>query len=89
MEGHPAVFSIDLMLLHEVTSAQAFEALEERKIKVAYPHRLLATIDHSIPTRDNRHEIYDEAARAQVQASEKIAASMAFRFTTLIAAHRE
>ncbi|PWT94393.1 MAG: 3-isopropylmalate dehydratase large subunit [Candidatus Melainabacteria bacterium] len=67
-EGHPAVFAIDLMLLHEVTSAQAFENLAERKIPVADPQRLLATIDHSIPTRPNRHEIYDEAARAQVDA---------------------
>lgn len=66
VEGHPAVFAIDLMLLHEVTSAQAFAALEERAIKIANPERLLATIDHSIPTRDNRHEIYDEAAKIQV-----------------------
>jgi 3-isopropylmalate/(R)-2-methylmalate dehydratase large subunit len=67
-EGHPAVFAVDLMLLHEVTSAQAFEALAQRNLKVANPERLLATIDHSIPTRDNREEIYDEAARIQVEA---------------------
>jgi 3-isopropylmalate/(R)-2-methylmalate dehydratase large subunit len=68
MEGHPAVFSIDLMLLHEVTSAQAFASLEQRKLKVAYPERLMATIDHSTPTRANRQEIYDEEARKQVEA---------------------
>jgi 3-isopropylmalate/(R)-2-methylmalate dehydratase large subunit len=68
LEGHPAVFSIDLMLLHEVTSAQAFQEMEKRGIKIHDPSRLLATIDHSIPTRDNRWEIYDEAAKAQVEA---------------------
>jgi len=66
-EGHPAIFAIDLMLLHEVTSAQAFQTIEARGLKVANPERLLATIDHSIPTRQNRWEIYDEAARAQVE----------------------
>lgn len=66
-EGHPAVFAIDLMLVHEVTSAQAFQTIDARGIKVAYPDRLLATIDHSTPTRPNRWEIYDEAARSQVE----------------------
>lgn len=65
-EGHPAVFAIDLMLLHEVTSAQAFQTIESRGFKVADPASLLATIDHSIPTRKNRYEIYDEAAKTQV-----------------------
>lgn len=66
--GHPAIFAIDLMLLHEVTSAQAFQEIDKRGIKVADPSRVVATIDHSIPTRDNRWEIYDEAARTQVNA---------------------
>jgi len=68
LEGHPAIFAIDLMLLHEVTSAQAFQTLEEKQLTVFDPNRLLATIDHSIPTRTNRWEIYDKAARAQVDA---------------------
>lgn len=68
LEGHPAVFAIDLMLLHEVTSAQAFQTLEAKGLPLADPKRLLATIDHSIPTRQNRWEIYDESARAQVEA---------------------
>ena len=67
LDGHPAVFAIDMMLLHEVTSAQAFQTLEEKGLKVFAPETLLATIDHSIPTRQNRHEIYDEAARVQVE----------------------
>lgn len=67
VEGHPNVFAIDLMLLHEVTSAQAFQLIESRNIEVFDPSRLLATIDHSTPTRQNRWEIYDEAARTQVE----------------------
>jgi 3-isopropylmalate/(R)-2-methylmalate dehydratase large subunit len=67
IEGHPAVFAVDLMLIHEVTSAQAFKTLEEKSLPVFDPSRLLATIDHSIPTRPNRWEIFDEAAAKQVE----------------------
>ncbi|MCB0330151.1 MAG: 3-isopropylmalate dehydratase large subunit, partial [Bdellovibrionales bacterium] len=66
-EGHPAIFAIDLMLLHEVTSAQAFQLLEERGLAPADTGRLLATVDHSIPTRKNRFQIFDEAAKNQVE----------------------
>lgn len=64
---HPAVFSIDKMLLHEVTSAQAFDELRQRNLKVRYPERMIATIDHSIPTDKNRHFIVDNSARMQVE----------------------
>lgn len=65
-EQHPAIFAIDLTLLHEVTSAQAFQTLKDRQLSVRYPQQCLATIDHSIPTRKNRHEIFDVAAKRQV-----------------------
>ena len=68
VEGHPAVFAIDLVLLHEVTSAQAFLTLEEKGLRAFDPGRCLGTIDHSIPTRKNRHEIFDQAAKRQVEA---------------------
>lgn len=67
-EGHPAVFAIDLILLHEVTSVQAFRMLEEKGLAPFDRGRCLATIDHSIPTRKNRLEIYDDTAKAQVEA---------------------
>jgi 3-isopropylmalate/(R)-2-methylmalate dehydratase large subunit len=67
LDGHPAVLAIDMMLLHEVTSAQAFQTLEDKGLTVFDSAALLATIDHSIPTRQNRYEIYDEAARIQVE----------------------
>lgn len=70
-EGHPAVFAIDLILLHEVTSAQAFDMLRERKIQAFDISRCLATLDHSIPTRSNRLQIFDASARNQVETHRK------------------
>ncbi|MEM7204476.1 MAG: 3-isopropylmalate dehydratase large subunit [Planctomycetota bacterium] len=49
-EGHPAVLYVDLHLLHEVTSPQAFAALTERGLPVRCPKRALATLDHATPT---------------------------------------
>ena len=52
-ENNPATLYIDLHLIHEVTSPQAFTELETRGLKVRRPDRTLATIDHSTPTRIN------------------------------------
>ncbi|MEM7081195.1 MAG: 3-isopropylmalate dehydratase large subunit [Pseudomonadota bacterium] len=52
-EDHPAVLYIDLHLIHEVTSPQAFSMLRERGLRVRRPDRTLATPDHSTPTRAN------------------------------------
>jgi 3-isopropylmalate/(R)-2-methylmalate dehydratase large subunit len=46
----PAVLYVDLHLVHEVTSPQAFTVLRERGLKVRRPERTLATLDHSTPT---------------------------------------
>jgi 3-isopropylmalate/(R)-2-methylmalate dehydratase large subunit len=67
----PAVLYIDLHLLHEVTSPQAFTALRERGLEVRCPGRTLATVDHSVPT-DAAHWAaglvdMDQAARHQVR----------------------
>lgn len=64
---HPAVFAIDRMLLHEVTSAQAFDLLRRKGLSVYRPERCLATIDHSIPTSTDRQTIRDQQARKQVE----------------------
>jgi 3-isopropylmalate/(R)-2-methylmalate dehydratase large subunit len=66
-KNHPAILAIDFCLVHEVTSAQAFDTLRERQLAILDTNRLLATVDHSIPTRKNRHEIFDQSAKAQVQ----------------------
>ena len=51
--ANPATLYIDLHLIHEVTSPQAFTELKERGLEVRRPDRTLATIDHSTPTRVN------------------------------------
>jgi 3-isopropylmalate/(R)-2-methylmalate dehydratase large subunit len=50
----PAVLYIDLHLIHEVTSPQAFSVLRERGVSVRRPDRTLATMDHSTPTRTSQ-----------------------------------
>lgn len=67
----PAMLYIDLHLVHEVTSPQAFSVLAERGLKVRRPDRTLATIDHSTPTLDfapgETPPYATEAARRQVE----------------------
>ncbi len=72
--GVPDILTIDFMLLHEVTSIQAFDLLKVRQIPLYDKSRLVATLDHSIPTRKNRLEIYDDAARTQVETLRKVCA---------------
>lgn len=63
----PAVLYIDLHLVHEVTSPQAFQGLRERGIKVRRPDHTQATMDHSIPTTDRTLPIVDPIAAKQVE----------------------
>jgi 3-isopropylmalate/(R)-2-methylmalate dehydratase large subunit len=65
--GSPAVIYIDLHLVHEVTSPQAFQGLRDRGLKVRRPDRTLATMDHSIPTTDRSLPIVDRIAAKQVE----------------------
>ncbi len=65
--GAPAVLYIDLHLVHEVTSPQAFQGLRDRSLAVRRPDRTMATMDHSIPTRDQTLPILDPIAAKQVQ----------------------
>jgi 3-isopropylmalate/(R)-2-methylmalate dehydratase large subunit len=68
----PAVVYIDLHLIHEVTSPQAFSLLRERGLAVRRPDRTLATMDHATPTDfqrgGDRIVINDPQAAAQVEA---------------------
>ena len=65
--GSPAVLYIDLHLVHEVTSPQAFQGLRDRGLKVRRPDHTLATMDHSIPTTDRSLPIVDTIAARQVE----------------------
>ena len=67
---HPAVLYIDLHLLHEVTSPQAFAGLRKRGMKVRRPDRSFATVDHSIPTTDPSQAIADPIAAHQIEQME-------------------
>ena len=64
--GAPAILAIDLHLVHEVTSPQAFTGLRERGARVRKPGQTVATADHSIPTLDPSLPILDELARKQL-----------------------
>src|SRR5579872_7491792 len=65
-EGAPALLYIDLHLVHEVTSPQAFEGLRQRGLKVRRPDLTIATADHSTPTTPRSLPIVDQVAAAQV-----------------------
>jgi 3-isopropylmalate/(R)-2-methylmalate dehydratase large subunit len=71
----PAILYVDLHLIHEVTSPQAFTWLRDRKLRVRRPERTVATMDHSTPTtprgKDGKIPIADGAAAAQIGALEK------------------
>jgi 3-isopropylmalate/(R)-2-methylmalate dehydratase large subunit len=65
-EGRPDIFFIDLQLMHEVTSPQAFDMLRKNGGSVFSPRRNVATIDHSIPTDPSQKQYADELNRKQV-----------------------
>ena len=70
-EGEPDLLYIDLHLVHEVTSPQAFDALRSAGRVVRRPDLTLATEDHNVPTIDIDKPIADPISRAQVEALRK------------------
>jgi 3-isopropylmalate/(R)-2-methylmalate dehydratase large subunit len=65
--GEPTILYIDLQLLHEVTSPQAFEGLRLSGRKVRRPDRCIATVDHNVPTTlAERFNILDQIAAKQI-----------------------
>lgn len=65
-EGKPSLIYIDLHMVHEVTSPQAFEGLRLNKRKVRRPDLTFATMDHNVPT-DDRYNITDPIAKKQME----------------------
>ncbi len=63
----PVILYIDLHLVHEVTSPQAFSGLREKGLLVRSPDRTLATMDHSTPTKDLALTSIDEQGLHQLQ----------------------
>jgi 3-isopropylmalate/(R)-2-methylmalate dehydratase large subunit len=68
-EGEPDLLYVDLHLVHEVTSPQAFESLRLNHRRVRRPDLTLATMDHDVPTRGGRAAA-DELAERQMSALE-------------------
>ena len=68
--GEPALLYIDLQLVHEVTSPQAFDGLRLAGRKVRRPDRTVATVDHNVPTTSiaDRLNIVDQTSLRQVEA---------------------
>lgn len=66
-EGKPTLLYIDLHLVHEVTSPQAFEGLRIAGREVRRPDLTFATMDHNVPTKD-RFNIEDPIAKQQIDA---------------------
>ena len=65
-DGKPDLLYIDLHLIHEVTSPQAFEGLRLANRKVRRPDLCYATMDHNVPTK-NLPTINDPIARKQIE----------------------
>ncbi len=63
----PSLLYIDLHLVHEVTSPQAFEGLRRSGRKVRAPHRTYATQDHNVPTTDRSKPITDPDSKLQIE----------------------
>src|SRR5581483_9682255 len=70
-QGQPDLLYIDLHLVHEVTSPQAFEGLRLAGRKVRRPDLTLATVDHNVPTKDRDREWPDPLSTQQVATLER------------------
>ncbi|MDB9314124.1 3-isopropylmalate dehydratase large subunit [Spirulina sp. CS-785/01] len=71
---------IGLHLIHEVTSPQAFAMLRERGLKVLYPQRTVATVDHIVPTENQARPFSDILAEEMMQELEKNCKENGIRF---------
>ncbi|MBI5829308.1 MAG: 3-isopropylmalate dehydratase large subunit [Chloroflexi bacterium] len=84
----PAVLYVDLHLVHEVTSPQAFTGLRRRGLKVRRPDKTVATMDHSIPTHDPSLPILDQMAAKQIQQMEDNAREFGLTLHGMNSPHR-
>ena len=78
--GAPALLYVDLHLVHEVTSAQAFEGLRLSGRSVRRPALAVATVDHNVPTTSRSESIADDISRRQIETMEQNAAEFGLTF---------
>src|SRR5881409_4459318 len=81
--GQSPLLYIDLHLVHEVTSPQAFDGLRAAGRKVRRPDLTMATEDHNVPTLDILSPIADPVSRAQVEALRRNAAEFGVRLAPM------
>ena len=88
--GEPALLYVDLHLVHEVTSPQAFDGLREAGRKVRRPERHFATVDHNVPTTSvqDRLLIADQISAKQVDALRRNCAEFGIEFFDVQAAEQ-
>src|SRR5450759_1975846 len=91
----PAVLYIDLHLVHEVTSPQAFSGLRARQLKVRRPEKTVATVDHGVPTlpaadgsQIGRLAFADELSRKQIAQLEENCREFGIPLNGLGSAHQ-
>ncbi|SFO37636.1 3-isopropylmalate dehydratase, large subunit [Geodermatophilus obscurus] len=82
-DGEPDLLYIDLHLVHEVTSPQAFDGLRAAGRTVRRPELTMATEDHNVPTLDVLRPIADPVSRAQVEALRRNAAEFGIRLAPM------
>src|SRR5438132_366415 len=67
----PAIIYVDLHMIHEVTTPQAFTRMRMRNVGVKAPHRTIATIDHAAPTTNIDKPSPNEMAQKMIEAMRK------------------
>jgi len=79
---------IGLHLIHEVTSPQAFQMIEERGLSVLHPERTIATVDHIVPTASQERPFADPLAEEMMRALEQNTARHGIEFYDLGTEHQ-
>ncbi|MSR23272.1 MAG: 3-isopropylmalate dehydratase large subunit [Gemmatimonadetes bacterium] len=86
--GQPDLLYVDLHLVHEVTSPQAFEGLRVAGRPVRRPDRTVATVDHNVPTWSRSLPVRDEIARTQIEALRRNVAEFKIPFYDMDSPHQ-
>ncbi len=80
LPGGSSQIFIGLHLIHEVTSPQAFGALKDKNLKVKFPSRTIATVDHIVPTDNQSRPFKDDLAEQMIDTLEKNCKNHKIRF---------
>jgi 3-isopropylmalate/(R)-2-methylmalate dehydratase large subunit len=87
-EGEPDLLFVDMHLVHEVTSPQAFDGLRLAGRRVRRPDLTYATLDHNVPTTPRTEPITDPTSKVQIEALERNAEEFGIRLEGLLSARQ-